>query len=352
MNRRSRITPDEIAALKARVPLASLIGESVALRRDTRGEFVALCPFHPEDTPSFRIYADHAHCFGCGWHGDALDWLRERERMSFPGALSRLKEWTGQAEPREADEEVSERERDHGWTPILPVPTTAPPLITSGIARGFNVKRQGTSFEWTRWRPVLVHPYHDAAGCLLGYVLRVEYWSADRRCKFTPALTFCENAAGERRWIVLPFPKPRPLYRLDALAARPDAPVLLVEGEKTADAAQALLPSMVATTWPGGAKAYHLTDFTPLRGRRVIGVPDADKEGRDAFDGRMTTRGKRIPGILELLSGLGADARRVEPPADLPEGWDLADALADGWSQIKAEHWIKANRQQAIADAA
>jgi hypothetical protein len=348
---RARITPQQIATLKARVPLASLIGESVALHRDTPSEFVALCPFHAEDTPSFRVYPDHYHCFGCGAHGDALAWLMERERMSFRGAARHLSEWTGQAEPRETGEEPEGRERDCGWSPILPVPAGAPPLITSGMVRAFNPKRAGTSWEWTRWRPVLAHPYRSAAGLLLGYVLRVEYWKDGQRRKFTPSLTYCQDAGGERRWCVLPMPRPRPLYRLDSLAARPDAPVLLVEGEKTADAAQALLPSMVATTWPGGAKAYHLADFAPLRGRTIVGVPDADREGRAAFDGRVTARGKRVPGILELLAGAGAGARRVEPPAGLPDGWDLADALADGWTGSQALRWLTAHLREA-ADAA
>jgi CHC2 zinc finger len=349
---KARITPSQVADLKARVPLASLIGESVALRRDTRSEFVALCPFHAENTPSFRVYPDHYYCFGCGAHGDAINWLLEHERMSFPGALRHLREWTGQTEPLEADDELEERQRDYGWSPILPVPVEAPPLIVGGIARAFNPKRQGTSWEWTRWRPVLVHSYRDSAGMLLGYVLRVEYWKNGKRAKFTPCLTYCGNASGDYRWCVIPFPRPRSLYRLDGLAARPDATVLLVEGEKTADAAQALLPDTVAVTWPGGAKAYRLVNFAPLRGRNIICVPDNDIEGRLAFDGRVTRRGKRVAGILELLDDIGSAARRVEPPAELPDGWDLADGAADGWDPARALAWISTNLTEARDHAA
>lgn len=336
----SRMTQGDIRALKARVPLASLIGRSVALRRDGPGEFTALCPFHTEETPSFRVYADHAHCFGCGWHGDALDWLRERERMSFPGAIRHLREWSGAAEPVEREIERAGGD-DYGWTPLLPVPSDAPTLVDGrGIVRAFNPKRQGTSWEWTRWRPTLVHPYRLAAGALAGYVLRVDMAKGG---KFTPFLTFCRHkTSGERRWCVISLPAPRPLYRLDELQQRPSATVLLVEGEKTADAAQRLLPSLVAMTWPGGAKAYHLADFAPLRARKVIGLPDADAEGRAAFDGRAGRRGKRIPGVLEILAGIGADIRRVEPQAE-PAGWDLADAEAEGWDAARALAWLKSN---------
>jgi hypothetical protein len=51
------------------------------------------------------------------------------------------------------------------------------------------------------------------------------------------------------------FPKPRPLYNLSHLIARPDAPVVIVEGEKTADAAAKLFPHAVCITWAGGCKA-------------------------------------------------------------------------------------------------
>jgi hypothetical protein len=338
---RARISPTQIADLKARTPLPSLIGSSIALQRDTATEFVALCPFHHEDDPSFRVYLDHAHCFGCGWHGDAVSWLMEHERMSFPGAIRHLRELSGLPEPKATEFHIHGSVESHEWLPVMPVPNDAPTLVSNGIVRAFNPKRQGTSWEWTRWRPSLVHHYRNAAGELVGYVLRVEKATGG---KFTPTITYRQHIkTGEQRWCVLPMSKPRPLYRLDLLAKRPNTTVLLVEGEKTADAAQKLLPSIVAMTWPGGSKSYHLADFASLRGRRVVCVPDNDKEGRDAFDGRRTPRGKPIPGILQILAGIGVDALRVEPPGDLPSGWDLADAQAQGWDTARTTEWIRAN---------
>jgi DNA primase len=38
------------------------------------------CPWHADDrTPSLAVYGDHAHCFGCGWHGDCFDRVRHRD---------------------------------------------------------------------------------------------------------------------------------------------------------------------------------------------------------------------------------------------------------------------------------
>jgi putative DNA primase/helicase len=172
----------------------------------------------------------------------------------------------------------------------------------------------------------------------LGYVFRVIGKGGK---KFTPTVTWCENAAGDQRWSVVPFTRPLPLYCLERLAARPAATVVLVEGEKTAEAAQRLLPSMVATTWPGGSNAYRHVDFSPLGGRTVICIPDADRPGREAFRGRWGQYGRRVPGILEMLPSLGAIPRLIQLDPDLSEGWDLADAEAEGWDRPQALAWLR-----------
>jgi len=124
------------------------------------------------------------------------------------------------------------------------------------------------------------------------------------------------------------WPTPRPLYRLPDLAARPDAPVLVVEGEKAADAAAALFPTAVVVSWSNGSKAVDLVDWSPLTGRRVTLWPDADKDGALAM-GRLARR---------LLKQPGTTARRIEPPADAPEGWDVADA---DWTPEQAGAFVR-----------
>jgi putative DNA primase/helicase len=83
-----------------------------------------------------------------------------------------------------------------------------------------------------------------------------------------------------REWRWLGFPKPRPLYGLDRLAARPKAPVVVTEGEKAADAAALLLLDHVAVTSPGGSKAAKAADWSPLAGRHVVIWPDNDAPGQ------------------------------------------------------------------------
>jgi hypothetical protein len=342
--RRGSISPAQINELKARISLRSLIGSSLALQRDGQSEFIALCPFHSENTPSFRIYPDdHFYCFGCGAHGDQIDWLRLQENASFTEALRRLREWSGTAEPSATRHAAAKKlPANYGWTPILPVPASAPPLITAlrWTNRIYNPKRAGQPSEWATWRPSLVHPYRSASGELLGYVLRVDIPPAK---KFTPTISWCRNAAGEQRWCLVSFPDPRPLYGLDRLAKSPSATVVLVEGEKTADAGQRLMPGYVVMTWAGGGKSYAHTNWMPLVNRKVLCIPDNDAPGRSAFDGRTGIDGTHVPGIAETLINVGASVWRVNPPTDLPDGWDLADAEADGWSADCVVAWIKTN---------
>lgn len=70
-------TSNAIAQIKERLPIAELIGKYVPLEsRGTR--LVASCPFHDETKPSFSVYPDSGtyHCYGCGAHGDVIDfWM-------------------------------------------------------------------------------------------------------------------------------------------------------------------------------------------------------------------------------------------------------------------------------------
>ncbi|MBV9169377.1 MAG: DNA primase, partial [Chloroflexi bacterium] len=94
--------------IKARVDLVELIGRVVQLKR-VGGSYKGLCPFHTEKTPSFYVRPQTGtyHCFGCGKHGSAFDWLMEREHLEFGEALRQLAQITGVAVPehRKPDED-------------------------------------------------------------------------------------------------------------------------------------------------------------------------------------------------------------------------------------------------------
>jgi DNA primase len=78
-----------LAEVRARVPLISLIGGHVKLRRAGR-LWKGCCPFHAEKTPSFSVWPDHYHCFGCGAHGDAINWAMRTCGLNFSQAVRYL----------------------------------------------------------------------------------------------------------------------------------------------------------------------------------------------------------------------------------------------------------------------
>lgn len=80
----------DFAAVKA-VQLSAVIAQSVKLRRSGQ-EWVAPCPFHADRTPSFTVNdaKGFAHCFGCGWHGDAADFVAAIAGCGLREAAERL----------------------------------------------------------------------------------------------------------------------------------------------------------------------------------------------------------------------------------------------------------------------
>ena len=153
-------------------------------------------------------------------------------------------------------------------------------------ARGLIPNGDATGHHTEFWmgklgEPGSIYTYHDAHGADLFYVCRYE---APGGKEIRP---WRRGPGGKLQ--AKAYPSPRPLYRLPALLAAPALPVLLVEGEKCADAAAVKLHGYAVTTWAGGAKATGRNDYAPLVGRRVILWPDADEPGRAcAFPSRSS----------------------------------------------------------------
>ena len=105
-----RFDPALLDQILDRTPLASLIGANVALKKAGKTQ-AGCCPFHGEQTPSFNVYEKHFHCFGCGEHGNAFDFVRKNEGISFPEAVKRLAADAGVDLPQGAPRPASLAER-------------------------------------------------------------------------------------------------------------------------------------------------------------------------------------------------------------------------------------------------
>jgi hypothetical protein len=163
--------------------------------------------------------------------------------------------------------------------------------------------------------------YRDSHGTV---IMRVCRWNkSGGRKEIRPLIRGVEG------WEWKHHPNPRPLFQLDRLANEPEKPVIVVEGEKTAHAAQRLFPDHIATTWSGGAQSVGQADWSPLKGRDLTLIPDCDVPGRKAMEW-----------VRQNLTAVAASIRIVDPAekagAPLPDSWDLADALQEdrpvaGW---------------------
>jgi DNA primase len=97
--------------LRARTPLAALVSRRVKLSRSGR-QMKGCCPFHGEKTPSFYVYDDGYHCFGCGAHGDAISFVMQTQGASFMEAVQSLAAEAGLEVPKpSASAEAAERQR-------------------------------------------------------------------------------------------------------------------------------------------------------------------------------------------------------------------------------------------------
>lgn len=90
------IDKELISEIKNSVNIVDVIGEVVSLTRAGRN-YIGLCPFHKEKTPSFNVIEDKQffHCFGCGKSGDVYKFLEEYRQVSFLESVHLVAERAG-----------------------------------------------------------------------------------------------------------------------------------------------------------------------------------------------------------------------------------------------------------------
>ena len=110
---KGHISPEKIEEVKRRADIVDLVSEYVTLKKGGKN-FLGLCPFHKEKTPSFTVNRDKQifYCFGCGEGGNVLAFLMKINNMSFPEAVKHLAGKTGVVIPeRVLTREEGERSR-------------------------------------------------------------------------------------------------------------------------------------------------------------------------------------------------------------------------------------------------
>lgn len=239
---------------------------------------------------------------------------------------------------------------EEDWEVISPVPDNAPAPTFKHFHRGEPER------VWTYKRD----------GVTYGHVARFVTSTGDK--EILP-YNWCRSKGDDRglcRWHWKQWPDPRPLYLAAGLLASDPAlvPVVLVEGEKCADAGHELLGhEFDFVTWPGGCKAVHMADWSWLAGRVVYMWPDCDSQ-REKLN--RTERASNVdpstkpllpehrqPGMQAMVkigSVLAADHGcsvlmvPIPAPGNVADGWDIADAIAAGWTPDQVRDMIRSAR--------
>jgi putative DNA primase/helicase len=135
-------------------------------------------------------------------------------------------------------------------------------------------------------------------------------------------------------WVKKALPAPRPLYGLETLMPNmknDGAQVLIVEGEKACDAARQIISDKATVrvvTWQGGSGSVQSNNWSPIYNRKIVIWPDADEAGM-----------KAAQKLCEILVDHCAEVKLINPIGK-SNGWDAADALAEGFTWNKFMEWL------------
>jgi len=130
--------------VKQQADIVRVVGEYVRLKKSGQN-FVGLCPFHSEKTPSFAVHPVKQiyHCFGCGAGGDVFQFVMEMDKSEFPEAVRSVAEKCGIAIPQPRERSPEERRENQQRTALVEMHREAAVLFSrqlEGTAEGKAAK--------------------------------------------------------------------------------------------------------------------------------------------------------------------------------------------------------------------
>ena len=242
--------------------------------------------------------------------GDLISLLARQRNLKMVDAARELAKMT----------DFTMLENGSAYTPRSPEGPTPDPVLGPPPP-----EVQPPDFTFNGLKPTTIYPYTDEDGALAFYVARYEPPGQGKRIRPW------SWAVEEYQWVMKGWKENVPLYGLVELKARPNAHVMVVEGEKCADAMRAFWPTYVVVTWMGGAGGICKADLKPLRNRKLLLWPDNDKPGREA-----------MAYVRREMSSYCGQIKSLDPK-DKPGGWDAADFIAEGGTLKDLRKWAVDN---------
>jgi DNA primase len=371
-----------IQDLLARVDIVDVVGRYVQLKKGGQN-FLGLCPFHGEKSPSFTVSPakQFYHCFGCGAHGSAIGFLMDQRGLSYVEAIHELAQQAGMTVPEDVRADRDAAQRSRGLTDLLAQaadfyrrelktsPTAIDYLKGRGVT-GQTAARFALGFAPDAWQPLkaAVQSYEDPKLAEAGLVIigdegkrydrfrgRVMFPIRNRR---GAVIGFGARimGAGEPKYLNSPetpvFHKGQELYGLFEAqeAIRQRKRVIVCEGYMDViQLAQAGFAESVAALGTA-VTAQHVTTLLRLTDH-VIFAFDGDAAGRKAARRALEaalpviTEAKRASFLLlpegedpdSLIKAHGAGAFEDELSRALPLSRWFARTLAEGRNLDEAE---------------
>ena len=117
--------------VKQQADIVRVVGEYVRLKKSGQN-YVGLCPFHSEKTPSFAVHPMKQiyHCFGCGVGGDVFKFVMEMEKSNFPEAVRTVAEKCGIPIPKPRESTPEERQANQQRTTLVEMHREAAAFFT------------------------------------------------------------------------------------------------------------------------------------------------------------------------------------------------------------------------------
>lgn len=287
----------DFQAIRRDYPLESIVSKSVVLKRANNNQ-IGCCPFHPDKSPSFVVYADQSyHCFGCNAHGDVIDFVANKEHLSTSDAIAYL---TGGNAPELTSEDRAALKREQAH---------------ADAKRKVN-EENATQSARARWAKA--HPVNGAGN---GYLTRKDIAPYGTRIEGDWLLVPVLNRAGLLQSVqaIPPASGDKKLFHAGAPARggsfsigdATSGPILICEGFATGATLQAASGYLVVIA------------FSKTNMRAVIEGVKADFPARDLI---ICPDTDGIEGAHKIAADLGCKV--IVPDMQGAEGSDFNDQAA------------------------
>lgn len=338
------MSSEEIEELKSTVDIVDVIDAFTPV--SGYGRYLdAYCLFHNDiNLGNFKIDTTRQtfKCYSCGCYGDALDFLKLMGN-TFKDSLSYLK---GEKELNGFAIRKSQKAPIAEFLYIKPTHRFT--------MEDYKHKKYGY--------PNSVYEYYNIDNEFIGSVLRFKLPDGS---KYTPPFNsrICveEGYRGQRKGVpygkyyqlgdiehtYFGFASPKPIYGIEQLNLKPNAPVIWVEGEKCADFLKERLPNSVILSCTGGTNNLEYTDFSCIADRDIYLLPDNDWSHIDRSTGIVKPKEEQ-PGIKFMLALQASLSKNNKTfwidtyDTSKPCGWDIADT---DWGREEIIKYFKFNLQ-------